>query len=200
VTITFQVEVLDEQTHRYLWMRDDEALRINEVLQLWQHDHSFCTEFISSLTESPFDAFRWEMPAVSTQSSNRPFEFVLLDAPHLQKQADHKTFAQYFTDDDTRQGIVAFSNLGKDATLLVPSPRTGNAAYPHFATFMRAGPDTQKHALLRELGAIATERLNTTERPLWMSTAGGGVAWLHVRIAHNPKYYGYAPYRSQPPL
>jgi len=33
-------------------------------------------------------------------------------------------------------------------------------------------------------------------RPVWLSTAGGGVAWLHVRLDDRPKYYGYAQYRN----
>jgi len=32
------------------------------------------------------------------------------------------------------------------------------------------------------------------ERRLWISTAGGGVAWLHVRLDSSPKYYGFRPY------
>ncbi len=32
--------------------------------------------------------------------------------------------------------------------------------------------------------------------PLWLSTAGGGVAWLHVRLDSRPKYYGYSPYKT----
>jgi len=30
---------------------------------------------------------------------------------------------------------------------------------------------------------------------LWISTAGLGVTWLHVRIDSSPKYYTHAPYR-----
>lgn len=35
-------------------------------------------------------------------------------------------------------------------------------------------------------------------RPLWLSTAGAGVAWLHVRVDPVPKYYAYPPYRVAP--
>ena len=33
-----------------------------------------------------------------------------------------------------------------------------------------------------------------SNKPLWLSTAGNGVHWLHVRISSKPKYYRYAPY------
>ena len=32
--------------------------------------------------------------------------------------------------------------------------------------------------------------------PVWVSTAGAGVSWLHVRLDDRPKYYGYQPYRN----
>ena len=37
-------------------------------------------------------------------------------------------------------------------------------------------------------------RLGTA--PVWLSTAGAGVSWLHVRLGDRPKYYGHAPYRQ----
>jgi hypothetical protein len=35
-------------------------------------------------------------------------------------------------------------------------------------------------------------------QPVWLSTAGAGVAWLHVRLDDRPKYYGHGPYRQRP--
>lgn len=32
--------------------------------------------------------------------------------------------------------------------------------------------------------------------PIWLNTAGGGVAWLHIRLDHRPKYYRYLPYKK----
>ena len=34
--------------------------------------------------------------------------------------------------------------------------------------------------------------------PVWLSTAGAGVPWLHVRLDDRPKYYGFGPYRQPP--
>lgn len=34
-------------------------------------------------------------------------------------------------------------------------------------------------------------------RPVWLSTAGAAVAWLHVRLDDRPKYYAYSPYRRE---
>jgi hypothetical protein len=36
------------------------------------------------------------------------------------------------------------------------------------------------------------------DRPLWVSTSGLGVSWLHLRFDRRPKYYTHAPYRLSP--
>jgi hypothetical protein len=36
------------------------------------------------------------------------------------------------------------------------------------------------------------------DAPLWISTSGLGVYWLHVRLDARPKYYTYAPFRQWP--
>jgi len=37
------------------------------------------------------------------------------------------------------------------------------------------------------------KRINA--KRVWLSTAGMGVSWLHVRLDDRPKYYGHRPYR-----
>lgn len=41
-----------------------------------------------------------------------------------------------------------------------------------------------------------TARSKVGKKPVGLSTAEGGVAWLHVRLDAFPKYYGYALYRT----
>ena len=53
------------------------------------------------------------------------------------------------------------------------------------------------HETIRAVGAEVKSHLSrTSELPVWVSTNGDGVAWLHVRIDERPKYYAYAPYRK----
>ena len=68
-------------------------------------------------------------------------------------------------------------------------------AYPHLATFIRAASADHKHALLSAIGSALVRRISDT--PVWLSTAGLGVAWLHVRLDSRPKYYKYLPYRQR---
>jgi hypothetical protein len=39
-------------------------------------------------------------------------------------------------------------------------------------------------------------RENLGDTPRWLSTAGLGVPWLHLRLDSYPKYYRYRPYTT----
>ncbi len=164
-----------------------------DVIHQWQNDAGFRSFFIDLLVASPFSAFRWETPPITTATANHPFEFVLLDSPDLESDPDPAAFAEHFID-MAPGGVVEFSNLGRDAIMVVPCPDDPLSNYGHLAAFLRHSPEPQQHSLWERVGAAMHRRLGP--RPVWLSTAGRGVAWLHVRLDDRPKYYGYAPYRS----
>jgi hypothetical protein len=172
--------------------RDSGPLAYSDVLRLWQSDAEFRAFFIDLLARTPFPAFRWETPPVTAATASRAFEFVLLDAPELARTADPEAFAEHF--DGVTHDVVSFANLGGDARLVVPAPRGSSSAYGHLAAFVREAPDAQRHALWVEVGRVMERRLGRT--PVWLSTAGAGVPWLHVRLDDRPKYYGHMPYRK----
>lgn len=180
---------------RYTILRDSVPLTYARVLHDLQTDAEFRSFFISLLRDAPFVGYCWETPPITTKTESRPFEFVLLDCPRFETRAtDDKTFASYFTPEDTAEGVVVFDSLGKDSLLIVPSPREHVSCYGHLAAFMRRAPKPQINALWRIVAATVQSRLS--DAPLWLSTAGTGVAWLHVRLDSRPKYYGFAPYRE----
>lgn len=166
-----------------------------DVLQGWQQDATFRTFFSNLLAAAPFTAFRWETPPITITTVTRPFEFVLLNAPGLDKAADANAFAEHFSAAEA-DGVVTFANLSRDAALVVPCPSGSPSAYSHLGAFVRHATPAQQDALWRQVGAAMQRRLN--DNPVWLSTAGAGVAWLHVRLDDRPKYYGYAPYRAFP--
>lgn len=126
---------------------------------------------------------------------DRTLTFVLLNSPDFcSRKTDHSTYDSYFTADDTDYGVVSFANLSGDATLVVPSPRTDVEAYGHLAAFIRQGPKPQLDAFWRIVSSSVKSQISRS--PLWLSTAGGGVAWLHGRLDSRPKYYGYSPYKA----
>jgi len=180
-------------TRRYQITRDGVTLRWRDVLDLWQRDAEFRNFFLRVLAEAPFEAFRWETPPLTSDSLDRPFEFVLLDSPGLERTVDRAAFAEHFGP-VSGPSVVSFANLGGDAVLVVPCPRGPDSMYGHLAAFVRDAPLEQKHLLWRRVAEAMQARLS--DRPVWLSTAGAGVSWLHVRLDDRPKYYQHRPYQG----
>ncbi len=164
-----------------------------DVIHLWQKDADFRAFFIGLLLNSPFSAFRWETPPITTATANQPFEFVLLDSPGIASSPDPAAFSEHFVA-MAPGGVVEFPNLGRDAILVVPCPDDPLSNYGHLAAYLRHSREPQQHLLWELVGGAMQRRLGS--KPVWLSTAGGGVAWLHLRLDDRPKYYGYTPYRK----
>ncbi|MBI1348116.1 hypothetical protein GC163_17720 [bacterium] len=160
-------------------------------MQGWQSNSAFRSFFNQLLASQPYLAFRWETPGVTAVTLTRPFECVVLDAPTLERPADFSSFAEAFPTHHT--DVAEFPNLGGDAILVVPAQQTAATAYGHLAAFVRHAPPSQQEALWQRVGEVLSRRIGT--KPVWLSTAGDGVPWLHVRFDDRPKYYGYRAYR-----
>jgi hypothetical protein len=138
--------------------------------------------------------FFWEMPALRAATHDEPYECVLLPAPGLARATpDRFVFAEKFAAQPDG-GVIVFPNLGGDATLVVPRPLAADTACCHIAAFVRLAPVDQQHELLRVLATTAMTAIG--DAPLWLSTSGLGVAWLHVRLDARPKYYECSRYRT----
>lgn len=177
---------------RYQFHTRKQLLSRADVVERWQNEPTFNQQFSQLLRDAPWDACRWETPPLSTHNSHLPFECVLLDAPELlHRPVDTHAFAEHLNQSET---TAAFRNLGNDAMLIVPAPVDGpDDHYTHLAKFIRNAPDWHATALWQHLGQTISDTLST--QPVWVSTAGDGVAWLHIRLDSYPKYYHYRPYR-----
>lgn len=176
-------------------LRDGREASYAEVLEGWRFDAVFRDLFIGLLAEAPHDAYLWETPPVTEATVGRGFEFVLVDSPTLaEMRPDPRSFAAHFDAAGGEAQVVAFPNLGGDALLVAPTPRAASGTYTHLAAFARAAPAEQQHAFWQAVGAQTAARLS--DRPLWLSTNGLGVAWLHARLDSRPKYYSYRPYMT----
>lgn len=183
----------DDRTVRYSVSQGGVELSYSTVLDLWQSDDQFSDFFTSLLAASSFEAFRWETPALTVETAQQPFEFVLVNAPSfVSRKPDSLTYRDYFSEND--EGVVTFPNIRRDATLVVPSPHGPEVNYGHLAAFLRRADETQTPSLWCALGRSVVTQVGRT--PIWISTAGGGAAWLHVRIDSRPKYYVYTPYKA----
>jgi hypothetical protein len=165
-----------------------------DVLGSWQGDAAFRSLFNAQLARAPYRAFRWEAPPVTDTTTTRSFEFVLLGSPGLARRPDPEAFAEHFGG-APESGVVVFPNVGGDAILVVPCPVALPSAYGHLAAFVREAPEPQRHALWQSVGEAMERRVSS--KPVWLSTAGAGVSWLHVRLDDRPKYYNFGPYRQR---
>lgn len=166
-----------------------------EAVELWTAEAPFRDWFSDLLINAPFEAYCWETPPVVRSSIKREFEFVLVDVPALcDLRSDPQPFAEEFARCEPGNSVVAFSNLGGDALLVAPLPVGVAPAYSHLASFLRSAPRSQRHALWQVVGAAVKHHVS--DSPLWVSTAGLGVSWLHIRLDRRPKYYRFGGYRS----
>ena len=188
-----------------------------EVIDLWIDDRDFRAAWMAS-----FEDFRdvnwgtgdyyWECAPVKSASLGARYEHVVKDkGARRGGAADEGAFAEHFDAARNAGKIVAtFRNLGGDAKLVSPLPdalnhrRRGRCMHDFVSGWGGLegdeGDDRDKrvvHETIRAMGAEVKSHLSrTSELPVWVSTNGDGVAWLHVRIDERPKYYAYAPYRK----
>ena len=189
--IAIASEFLADQMGNRLTIRlGPERASMGDVVAGWRDDPAFRAEFNRALAAVEFRAFRWELPPITTATLLDPFECVVLDSPGLDRRPDRAAFAEHWTGGES---VVAFPNLGRDAVMVAPGPVGPDKVYTHLGSFVRGAPEAQRDAFWRRVGAEMTARIN--DRPVWLNTAGAGVAWLRVGLDDRPKYYPFDPYR-----
>jgi hypothetical protein len=184
-------DIKKDQIVKYTLTEGGTPLTSAQVIGLLNSSQVFRRFFNTILVKSAFEAFFWETPAISTLTINNAFEFVLVKSDSLSRTRPNTTpFQKYFADN---REVVHFSNLGGDAYLIVPCRLAAKECYAHLAAFVREAPATQIDTFWQNVGEQCARKL--TNKPLWLSTAGLGVSWLHLRIDSIPKYYRYSKYK-----
>lgn len=175
-------------------LRAGSAISFAQVLEGWSDSPAFRAFWVRCLKRVPLEAYNWELPPLNSAALDRAFECVFVENRELaQAQPDRKAFAEHFA--AARMSAAAvFENPGRDAVLIAPCPRGESGAYTHLGSFVRHAPVEQVEHIWRELALTLHKRIDQT--PLWLSTAGMGVSWLHLRIDTRPKYYRHQPYTS----
>lgn len=170
----------------------DKQIRYCDWIDLIQNSNAFIAFFIRLLQDSDFEAYFWEVKPVTTVQLSEHFEFVLVRGDYLMKlNSNRRPFEAYFSEDAT---VVSFNNLRGDAQLVVPSPISDEDHYTYLARFVRNAPENQVTAFFKRVGKEYASHICEARR--WLSTAGLGVYWLHVRIDSRPKYYKYEGYKD----
>merc|ERR1712232_1351495 len=143
--------------------------------------------------------FFWECrPVTKAKVATLDYEFVMIHAPDMNlKATDGNAFDDKFEKDKGTMAFIQFmtpSPPPKETNLMAParapgkdkdSPPTPLEVYRSISSFFRGAPTEQKHNMLKLLGShmpVRLSQLKDGNRPLWCSTAGYDVAWLHLRL------------------
>ncbi len=188
---TVKKQILSPETTKYWLLENGKILSYHSWINLLKTSTDFTDFFTEILKTSGHSAFFWEVKPTNQNNVNENFEFVLVKSNSLPRiTADEHTFQKYFTKEEK---VVSFSNLGGDADLVVPTPLSAPDHYAHLATFVRNAPAEQISAFWNKTATIYGQKIG--KETIWLSTAGLGVSWLHVRIDIRPKYYRFQDYK-----
>lgn len=168
------------------------AISWSEVLELWQEPPTrpnfpqcFAHLFTQTLTDLSFKCFFWE--CVPMKDKSEIFECVIIDAPALVGMTVDSSTFQKPLESASRQGqlAVSFPNLNGDTTLLSPVPISLDLnIFTDLASFLRGATWKEIRSLWAALGReISQEWDRNSQQPLWVSTSGLGVSWLHIRLS-----------------
>jgi len=186
-----EIETADNFS-RFQILENNQTISFQGWTEQISNDEDFIKFYINHLASIPFDAFFWEVKPTNKLFWESAFEFVITNSVSLANiKANKKSFSDKFI---SGEPVVVFPNLGKDALLIVPCPFAQDQAYGHMADFIRHAPLQQKLAFWTKVGLEYQSKI--TEDFIWLSTAGLGVPWLHVRLDSKPKYYRYQPYKK----
>lgn len=187
---TASFETHDVVKYKFFNKTTNTSISYKDAILMLQKDEAFINLVIKILKNCEFKSYFFETPPVQINVYDKiQFEFVLVDAVRLNNiKSDKYAFQQYFTSDFT----VSFENLGKNALLIVPCPRDMNIInqYAQLATFVREAKIDEVYSLLK-LTALKMDEVVKKNKPIWLSTSGLGVYWLHMR------YYTYFEYRNK---
>eukprot|EP01064_Diplonema_japonicum_P032073 TRINITY_DN5954_c1_g1_i1.p1 TRINITY_DN5954_c1_g1~~TRINITY_DN5954_c1_g1_i1.p1 ORF type:complete len:203 (+),score=16.66 TRINITY_DN5954_c1_g1_i1:102-710(+) len=153
-------------------------------------------EIVTLAQERGYKAIFFETPKLDLKKN---FEFVVLDATSTALAtagADHETFAGKCSRKGEDASVASFSNLGGDATLVVPCARDTTDSFAHLLKFLNTASNSRLAEFWKTAGSVALEKSQGTS-PTWISTCGLGVFWLHLRFDSRPKYYSFTPYKEQ---
>lgn len=188
---TFIIESSD-QNIKFGINEEGSPISNQKFLQSLRDSREFRNFYNEFLAGSGFNAFFWENKPMTTETLDDDYECNIINSKFLAgRSPDSQTFSQYF---DESKSVVTFPNLGHDAELIVPCPEKENNCYTHIGSFVRKAAKKQIDDFWKITGRETLSSIGS--KPIWLSTSGLGVFWLHARIDTIPKYYQTAEYKQ----
>jgi hypothetical protein len=192
---------VSSDVNKFTLQRNGSPMNILEVMEALRAGDSEVADLLSHIIVQEaatrgWNAVFWECKLSNPSSLSQTFEFVVLNAASLATvRPDPHTFAQHFQQSGNHnKDVIVFPNLSRDAYLVVPRP-IGEDSFPHLLSFLRTANASQRRSLWHTVGRTYLELIQSSSAPLWLSTSGLGVYWLHVRLDRVPKYYNFLEYK-----
>ena len=187
---TYRSEVVGNGVVKYRINFEGLALTHRDVHRLWIESAEFTQFYVGLMLKADFTGFCWETPAVTLQTLDNEHEFVIVRSDiHSTIKQNWRPFAEQFN----KNGLaVSFLNLGKNGTMVAPTP---DHSYDggSLASFLKTASSERIEVLWKLVGREISSKVSSS--PIWLSTAGLGVSWLHIRLDSRPKYFRYLPYK-----
>ena len=155
---------------------------------------NLCTNI---LKECPFEAFYWYLGVAyyddkKDEDRSDIFKFTVKNAPSLITKANDEF--------KVPNSISEIPNLSRNCLLIVPKCLGEYQKYAHLGSFIRKASHSQIDQLWGTIGNRIGYVMECSEFtkfdkniPLWISTHGNGVNWLHIRFDSSPKYLEWVP-------
>jgi len=193
---------------KYIIYQGDKQLSYYKFLTGLENEKQLRDYFRMILNDVPFDTFKWETPSINANTITRPFEFIIVNSPHLKNiRPDTGSFREHFRRNAGKL-LSIFKNLGGDSILIAPNPPVKNGDFDYNSDRLyrcsSIGPfiklssteeeNEQVDLMLSTIGKQGLEAGGKNYKT-YISTEGSGVSWLHVRFDPRPKYYS-SEYRS----
>lgn len=210
-----------EREQLKFYNNDATPVSYGAALRLLADNPAFRQQLTAELAASRHDAYFFETPPVSRQTlAETNFECVLISSDTLAQlqEASPEAFSHRLREAAGQSHLTAhFANLGGDAVLVAPvgpfvsdkpdqSGTAGSSAqgeimagpqtYAHLASFVRQASRQEIDDFWQTAAQVTLAHLEARSetKPLWLSTSGLGVYWLHLRLDDRPKYYNFEPY------
>ncbi len=196
MTYIFNKSIISNNTIKYTVNSESGKLTYRDFINLLKaKDNNFLRTFKDELNRASaeFPGYFWECIPVSSNTINKPFEFVLVNSGALNNiRQDYSSFQEKF---GRNNDVVSFASFSGD-TLIVPIPKGSD--YKNINKFTDNTSIGQWEAFWQKVGEKMEENLiNANGATRWLSTSGLAVHYLHIRIDKRPKYYNHQEYLTE---
>jgi len=182
--------------------RGSTPMTAKDVMTSFQEDVNFNFWWIDYLSSFEKPYFFECAPVTESNFDTKEFKFEIIESEELSHRywTNLEDFSEYIKKTNKIK-TASFLNLRKDTTLLIPQPLKGIDinSYSQLYTFMKDAPLRQKIDFWKDVGqqfensllsgSSGSSSSKLSKKPLYMSTHGLGVSYIHIRFANKPKYY-----------